>query len=126
MLGLNGADWANLMVLFSLEAVLPVARKKIFDNTPTFLKFVFAATFRPTHRKMRRVSLSTELSIAREGGFRQMYPQIAALKRSAQLSPPVYEGTNFDVSGYEMWIFGIPARRVLLCSGLYTVARTEQ
>jgi len=85
------------MVLFSLDAVFPVARKKIFDSTPTFLKFVFAATFRPTHRKTSKVSLSTELSITHEDEFKQINPLIDALKKICQCSPPVNEDTDLYV-----------------------------
>lgn len=49
---------------FSLVAVFePVAIKKMFDSIPTFLKVVLAGTLSPTHRTIKSVSLSTELSM---------------------------------------------------------------
>lgn len=63
-MGRNDSDCDSLTVLFSFTACLvPVARRNIFDKTPTFLNVVFGDTVSPTQRITSRVSLSTVQSI---------------------------------------------------------------
>jgi hypothetical protein len=62
--GRYGADCDIFNVLFSFVAFLvPVARRKILESTPTFLNVVLGDTFSPTQRTAISVSLSTDRSI---------------------------------------------------------------